>query len=128
MHDHTDTTARYILELNMIERASRAGTGLLRDEFERALNASHFMTLSAGDIQIGAITRSIPQEGVSRYTAEMVLDERHPSRTDAEIAELLERAFASAQNASYFLHMAIEDFTVRLVSRERVAAVQLHPA
>src|SRR5215213_7078518 len=104
MQDHNDSTARYTLELDLIERASSTGRELLRSEFARALNAAHFMTLSAGDIQVGAITRSILQEGVSRYTVEMVLDERYPSMTDGEIAERLERGFALAQNGSYFLH------------------------
>jgi RNA polymerase-interacting CarD/CdnL/TRCF family regulator len=129
MRDQTNTTAaRYSLELEMIERASSHGEEMLRSEFTRALNASYFMTLSAGDMQVGAITRSTPQEGVSRYSVEMLLDERHPSRTDAEIAAIVEREFARAQNASYFLHIAVEDFTVRLVSRERLGEAQLNTA
>ena len=57
---HHDTTARYSLELDMIERDRSTGAALLRSEFGLALNASHFMALSAGDIQVGEIERSHP--------------------------------------------------------------------
>ena len=117
---HHDTTARYSLELDMIERDRSTGAALLRSEFGLALNASHFMALSAGDIQVGEIERSVPQEGIARYTVELVLDERRPSMSDVEVADVLEREFALAQNASYFLRIAVEDFNVRLVDRERL--------
>jgi hypothetical protein len=127
MRDH-ETTTRYSLELDIIERASSHGPELLRSEFAAALNASYLMALSGADMHVGAITRSIPQEGISRYVVEMVLDERHPSMTDAEVAELVEREFAVAQNSGHFLRMAVEDFRVRLLARERAGQPELNPA
>ena len=44
--------------------------------------------------------------------------------TDEQTAELLRREFQRAQNASHFLRMAREDFSVRLTARERVASRQ----
>lgn len=123
MRDHDDTT-RYRLELDMLERdatlGNRRATALLRSEFARAVNASYLMALSAGDIEVGAIWRSIPQEGVARYAVELLLEERRPSMTHEQVAGLLRREFARAQNASHFIRIASEDFDVRLVARESV--------
>ncbi len=121
--EHHDDTIRYRLELDMLERdgvlGDRRARELLRSEFALALNASHFMALSAGDIEIGAIWRSVPQEGVARYAVELLLEERSPSMSDEQVAELLQREFARAQNASHFIRIASEDFRVTLVARER---------
>lgn len=128
--DHHDDTTRYWLELDMLERdmlerdADRAGAELLRSEFALALNASYFMALS-GDIEIGAVERSVPQEGVARYAVELLLEERAPSCTDEQVAERLQREFARAQNASHFIRIASEDFDVILASRERVGSPQV---
>lgn len=123
MQDHDDIT-RYRLELDMLERDATLGSSraiaLLRSEFALALNASHFMALSAADIEVGSIWRSVPQEGVARYAVELVLEERTPSMTDEQAAELLQREFARAQNASHFIRIASDDFGVRLAARERV--------
>jgi hypothetical protein len=120
--DHDDTT-RYRLELDVLERDATLGNGraveLLRSEFALALNASYFVALSAGDIQIGTIWRSLPQAGVARYTVELLLHERRPSMTDEQAAELVARAFSLAQNASHFSRISSEDFGVKLVARER---------
>ena len=124
MRHHLDT-ARYRLELDMLERdgtlGNQAAVNLLRREFALALNASYFIALTAGDVRVGTIVRSVPQEGVGRYTVELVLDERTPAMSDEQAAELLQREFARAQNASYFLRIAREDFAPRLVAREHVA-------
>ncbi len=123
MRDHDDTT-RYRLDLDMLERDATLGnsraTALLRSEFALAFNASYFMALS-GDVEVRAIWRSIPQEGVARYTVELVLEERAPSVTDEQAAELLRREFARAQNASHFIRIASGDFGVTLTARERIA-------
>lgn len=120
MRDHDDTI-RYALELDMLERdATRANSeaiALLRNEFARALNASYLMALSVGDIEIAAVWRSIPQEGVARYAVEILLEERTPSMSDEQAGELLQREFARAQNASHFIRIASEDFSPRLVAR-----------
>lgn len=125
MRDH-DHTTRYRLELDMLERDAAIGTHnaieLLRAEFARALNASYLLALSPGDIRVGAIGRTIPQEGVARYDVELLLEERVPSMSDEQVAELLQREFARAQNASHFIRIACEDFAVGLASRERVSA------
>ena len=39
--------------------------------------------------------------------------------SDEQVAELLQREFARAQNASHFIRIASEDFSPRLVARER---------
>lgn len=128
MRDHDDTT-RYVLQLDMLERdamlGNRRAAELLRSEFALALNASYFMALSAGDIQVGAIWRSIPQEGVARYCVELLLAERAPAMTDEQAAELLRREFARAQNASHFIRSAAEDFRVTLVTRADVVGTHV---
>jgi len=120
--DHDDTT-RYSLELDMLERdgtlSDRHAVELLRSELALALNAAYFVALSA-DIRVGAITRSVPQEGAARYTVEFLLDERRPSMTDGQAAELVARAFALARNASHFLRISGGEISVRLVGREPV--------
>lgn len=125
MRDHDDTT-RYRLELDMIERDAGLGSeravALLRSEFALAANASYFMALSSGDIEVGSIRRSFPQEGVARYCVELLLGERTPSMTHQQVAGLLRREFARAQNASHFIRIASEDFDVRLAARESVVA------
>ena len=117
---------RYTLELDMLERdailGSRRGAELLRAEFALALNASYLVALSAGDVRVGAIRRSLLPAGVTRYVVELVLDERTPAMTDAQAAELVQREFALAQNASHFLRISREDFGARLVARERAGA------
>lgn len=123
MRDHDDMT-RYRLEMDMLERDATLGSSraiaLLRSEFARALNASYLLALSACDIEVGAIWRSIPQEGVARYAVELLLEERRPSMTHEQVADLLQREFARAQNASHFIRIASEDFDVSLVARESV--------
>jgi hypothetical protein len=124
MRDHDDTM-RYRLELDMLEREPALGNGraieLLRSEFALAINASYFMALSAGDVEVGSIWRSTPRDGVARYAVELVLDERTPAMTDEQAAGLLRREFALAQNASHFIRIASEDFGVTLAAREPVA-------
>ena len=128
MRHTTTTTARYRIELDMLERdgslSDRAAAALLRGEFALAINASYFIALTPGEIHIGAIARTVPQEGVARYAVELVLDERAPAMSDEQAAELVQREFAKAQNASHFLRIAREDFSARLVAREHVSAQQ----
>jgi hypothetical protein len=120
-----DDITRYRLELDIRERddtlGNRRAVELLRSEFARALNASHFIALSADDIYVGAVSRSIPQAGVARYVVVLELVERVPAMTDEQAGELLRRELQRAQNASYFLRVCREDFGVRLAARERVS-------
>lgn len=124
MRDHDDTM-RYSLQLDIPERdtalGNRRAVELLRSEFALALNASYFMALSAGDMRIGTIWRSSPREGITRYGVELLLDERSPSATDEQVAELLQREFARAQNASHFIRIAAADFGVTLAERGPLA-------
>ncbi len=59
---HHDDITRYRLELDVLERdgalSNRRAIDLLRSEFALALNASYLMGLSAGDIEVGFISRS----------------------------------------------------------------------
>jgi hypothetical protein len=121
--DHDETT-RYRLELDMLDRdgtlGNRRAVDLLRSELALALNAAYFVALSAGDIRVGEIRRSVPQEGVARYAVEFLLDERRPAMTDAQAGELVARAFALAHNASHFVRINGGELSVRLVARESV--------
>jgi hypothetical protein len=123
--NHDDIT-RYSLELDMLERDGALGDQraieLLRSEFSLALNASYFMALSADDIHVGAIGRTVPQEGVARYRVALEFAERAPAITDEQAGELVRREFHRAQNASHFLRIAGEDFDARLVAREPVSS------
>jgi len=120
---NADDTIRYRLELDLIERDAVLGNApaieLLRSDFALAINASHLQALSAGDIDVRVLSRSIPQEGVARYVVSLELVERRPRPTDEQAAELLQREFRRAQNAGHFLRIAAEDFSARLVARER---------
>jgi hypothetical protein len=113
---------RYTLQLEVLERhdalSDRQAIALLHDEFMLALNAGCFIALSAGDIEARVVGRSTPQEGVTRYTAELDLEERSTDLDDEAATALLRRAFTSALNASYFLRVCTDDLVpVRLVSR-----------
>lgn len=120
-----DDITRYCLEFDMLERdgalANQRAIELLRSEFSLALNASYFMALSADDIHVGAIGRSVPQEGVARYSIALEFAERRPAITDEQAGALVRREFHRAQNASHFLRIAREDFDARLVTRETVS-------
>jgi EAL domain-containing protein (putative c-di-GMP-specific phosphodiesterase class I) len=122
--DHDDIT-HYTLELDICERDAAAGNrhavALLRSELALALNASYFIALSADDIAVGTVSRSIPRAGVARYVVVLELVERVPAMTDEQADELLRREFQRAQNASYFSRACREDFAVRLVARGRVS-------
>ena len=119
-----DDITHYTLELDICERdgtlGNRGAIDLLRSEFALALNASYLIALSADDIAVGAVSRSIPQAGVARYVVALEVVERVPAMTDEQASELLRREFQRAQNASHFLRVCREDFGVKLVARERV--------
>ncbi len=123
---HHDDITRYRLELDVLERdgalSNRRAIDLLRSEFALALNASYLMGLSAGDIEVGFISRSTPQEGVARYAVVLELVERAPAMTDGEVGELLHREFQRAQNAAHFWRVCRDDFRVTLAARERAGS------
>jgi hypothetical protein len=113
---------RYTLQLEMLERndalSAREAIALLQTEFTLALNAGCFIALSASDIESRVVGRSTPQEGVTRYTVELDLEERSAQLDDEGATALVRRAFTNALNASYFLRICADDLVpVRLVSR-----------
>ena len=121
----TSPPTRYELQLDLLERNSAlsdsAAVALLRSEFALALNASYFGRLGDG-IVVDVLSREIPQDGVARYNVVLELNERTPTMTDEQAAELVCREFRSALNASHFMRISGADFCAKLVVRELVAA------
>jgi hypothetical protein len=120
------TVTRYEIELDVLERrpelADRAAIALLRSEFVFALNASHFIALSADDPVIVAASRSVPQEGVARYALTLDVAERDPAATDEQAIALVRSEFQRALNASCFSRLCVDDPTVSIVSRAIVGS------
>lgn len=117
---------RYTLQLEMLERngalSDQQAIDLLHSEFALALNASRFLAVSADDIEVEAISRGTPQEGVTRYAVELYLQERTSGLDDERAMALLRRAFQDAINASYFWRVCVDDLTVELIARAPVRA------
>jgi hypothetical protein len=115
---------RYALELDVLERhpglSDREAIALLRSEFQLALNASHFSALSAGDPALVVLSRTVPQEGVARYSLTLEFVERRSMREHQAVA-LVHSEFQRAINASHFWRVCVDDPTVRVFSRETVA-------
>ena len=116
---------RYALELEMLEQDGVASEehaiDLVRSEFALAQNAGYFNAVTPDDIELGEIVRSTPQEGVTRYAVEMLVEERHDRVDEDRALAVLCRAFTHAINASYFLRICDDALTMRLVSRTPVA-------
>lgn len=116
---------RYEIELDLLERRpdldDRAAISLLRSEFQLALNASHFIALSADDPTIVDVSRSVPQEGVARYELALEFVERR-APTEQQAIALMHGEFQRAINASHFWRVCVDDPTVTIISREPVAA------
>jgi EAL domain-containing protein (putative c-di-GMP-specific phosphodiesterase class I) len=114
---------RYEIELDLLERRpdldDRAAIALLRSDFRLALNASHFIALSADDPEIDIVSRTIPQEGVARYELTLEFVERRAMSEQQAIA-LVYSEFQRAINASYFWRLSDDDPTVEVVSRAPV--------
>ncbi len=125
---------RYTLQLEMLERddalPDREAIALLHDELTLALNAGCFIALSRDDIESRVVSRSTPQEGVTRYTVELDLQERAARLGDDGASALVQRAFTDALNASHFLRICTDDLVpVRLVSRTAAkSATAVHAA
>jgi hypothetical protein len=122
----TQDPMRYALQLEMLEKVGALGDeeaiALLRSEFVLAQNAGRFNALTASEIEIGHVSRSTPQEGVTRYLVELEIEERHPNLDDDAAASLLCRAFTNALNASYFQRICEDALTMKLISREPAEA------
>lgn len=118
---------RYTLKLEMLERnrslSDDQAIALLHGEFALALNAARFDVLTASDVAVEVVSRSTPQEGVTRYVVELELEERASEQDDEQALALLRRAFQNALNASFFLRVCVDDaVSIELISRTPVAA------
>lgn len=114
---------RYALHIEMLERDDalddREAIELLQREFALALNAGCFSAISPDDIGIRVRSRSIPQEGVTRYAVALTFAEHGAGLDDERALALLRQALTNALNASYFLRVCLDDrLTVTLVARE----------
>jgi hypothetical protein len=122
----SNVPTRYALQLEMLEQSGVIGDEqaieLVRSEFALAQNAGRFAALTPDDIVLGAVSRSTPQEGVTRYDIELILVERDESTDDRRAQAQLCRAFTDALNASYFVRVCEDALTLRLVSRAPLAA------
>jgi len=115
---------RFQIDLDVLERRpdldDRAAIALLRSEFQLALNASHFIALSAEDPEITIGSRTVPQEGVARYALTLAFVPRR-AMSDQQTIALVHSEFTRALNASHFWRICVEDPTVTVAaSRESV--------
>ena len=117
-------TMRFEIELDAIERRpelrDRDAIELLRDELRLALNASHFIALSADDPSFHVSSRSFPQEGIARYALTISFSPRRPLG-ERDAMELVYSELQRALNASYFLRIFAEDPSIEIFSRELAA-------
>jgi hypothetical protein len=113
---------RYEIDFDVLERhpglSDPEAIALLRSEFQLAINASHFIALSADDPTLGVVSRGVPQEGVARYALTLEFAGRRPMSEREEIA-LLHREFQRAINASHFWRLCVDDPTVTVWSAEQ---------
>jgi hypothetical protein len=120
------TVTRYEIELDVLERrpdlCDREAVALLRSEFALALNASHFIALSADDPVIVVESRTVPQEGVARYAVTLDAVERDSGATAEQAIALVRSEFQRALNASHFWRVCVDDPTVTIVSRGAVGS------
>jgi hypothetical protein len=119
-----DNATRYEIDLDVLERrpelSDRAAIDVLRSEFRLAVNASHFIALSADDPELVAVSRGAGQDGEARYglTLEFV-----PRRelAPADAIALVHSEFQRALNASYFARVCVDERAITVRSRELVA-------
>jgi hypothetical protein len=119
------TVMRYEIELDVVERrpdlGDREAIALLRSEFALALNASHFIALSAEDPVIVVESRTGVADGVARYALTLEAVERDAITSEAQALALVRREFQRAFNASHFWRVGLDDPTVVIRSRASVA-------
>jgi hypothetical protein len=118
------TLTCYDIELDVIERSpglsDHEAIELLEREFRLAVNASHFIALSAEDPEVVVLSRTVPQEGVARYALTMEFVPRR-ALPEAQAVALVRSEFQRALNASYFLHAFVEDPAISIRTRELAA-------
>jgi hypothetical protein len=118
------TLTRYEIDLDVVERrpdlGDREAMALLRSEFALALNASHFIALSADDPAIAVESRTPLVNGGARYALTLDAVERRPGLGDREAIALVRSEFQRALNASHLWRVCLDDPAVTIVSRGRV--------
>jgi hypothetical protein len=118
------TVTRYEIDLDVVERrpdlGDREAMALLRSEFALALNASHFIALSAEDPAIAVESRTPLVNGVARYALTLDAVERRPGLGDREAIALVRSEFQRALNASHLWRVCLDDPVVTIVSRALV--------
>jgi hypothetical protein len=115
------TVTRYEIDLDVVERrpglGDREAIALLCSEFALALNASHFIALSADDPTIAVESRTLLGNGVARYALTLDAVERWPGRGDREAIALVRSEFQRAVNASHLWRVCLDDPEVTILSR-----------
>jgi hypothetical protein len=115
------TVTRYEIDLDVVERRpgldDREAIALLRSEFALALNASHFIALSADDPTIAIESRTLLGNGVARYALTLDAVERAVVTSDQRAITLVRSEFQRAINASHLWRTCLDDPTVTILSR-----------
>lgn len=115
------TVTRYEIELDVVERrpdlGDREAIALLRSEFALALNASHFIALSADDPTIVVESRTVLGDGVARYALTLDAVERSAIAGEQEAVALVRSEFRRAVNAAHLWRVCLDDPTITIVSR-----------
>jgi hypothetical protein len=115
------TVTRYEIDLDVVERRPDLGDleaiALLRSEFALALNASHFIALSADDPTIAVESRTLLGNGVARYALTLDAVERAGVTSDQRAIALVRSEFQRAVNASHLWRVCLDDPTVTILSR-----------
>ena len=115
------TVTRYEIELDVVERrpglGDREAIALLRSELALALNASHFIAISADDPAIVVASRTVLGDGAARYALTLDAVERPGITSDERAIALVRSEFQRAVNASHLWRVCLDDPTVTIVSR-----------
>jgi hypothetical protein len=115
------TVTRYEIDLDVVERrpdlGDREAIALLHSEFVLALNASHFIALSADDPAIAIQSRTLLGDGVARYALTLDAVERAVVTSDQRAIALVRSEFQRALNASHLWRVCLDDPTVTILSR-----------
>ena len=118
------TVTRYEIELDIVERrpdlADPEAIALLRSEFALALNASHFIALSADDPTIVVQSRTVLGDGVARYALTLDAVERAGIDGEEQAIALVRSEFQRAVNASHLWRVCLDDPAITILSRELV--------
>lgn len=118
------SAVRYEIELDLLERqpelSDRDAIALLCSEFQLAVNASYFIALSEDDPIVRVASRTVPQEGVARYSLSLEFAERRAMSEQGAIA-LVRSEFVRALNASHFWRICVDVPAVTVLSRDPAA-------